>query len=156
VPCSTAVGSNGPSVIYSTYLTASYYPTVYTTDVVVYPTATPAPQPTIVTAESNCPAQATVTVTIGGDCHDCQTKTYTVTESGTKTTFTVTIPPTQPASSTNGPSKSSYIPSPPISTGVSSSGAPHSTGSVPYPTGPSSSVIYSSSHAGPQPTGYKF
>ncbi|KAF2868636.1 hypothetical protein BDV95DRAFT_118302 [Massariosphaeria phaeospora] len=207
VPCSTSVGHSGPSVIYSSFLTPSYYPTTYVTDVLVYPTpkpespdVTPAspehppvytpgtPQPpvetpgaphppTVTPAPENppvyppgtpeeCPAPVTITVTVGGGaepCHACETKTYTITEHGTATTFTVTVTPeaTGPVNTPhstpygpNPPHSTPYGPNPPVGpTGGSSTGVPHPTGYIPYPSD-ASSMSYSSSHEGPKPTDY--
>jgi hypothetical protein len=184
VPCSTSIGHNGPAVIYSTYLTASYYPTTYYTTKVIYPTPAPQPpvetskpQPPVVTPAGNCPAASTVTVTIAPPAvtpvDNCpaastitvtivppppagyETKTYTVTEHGYPTTITVTVPVTETPIQT--PQSTPYQPQPPLSTGGSaSSGIPQPTGHGPYPTGGHSSVIYSESHVGPKSTGYPY
>lgn len=172
VPCSTSVGNNGGSTIYSTYLTASWYPTTYVTSTLVYPEPTPIVTPVATPPPAdNCPAPVTVTKivteTVGsGHCEACQTKTYTVTEGGYKTTITVTLPPTEvPHSSqvysSGKPEHSTYVHSseiysskPPMSTGASGySSIPYSTGSVPYPTSSVHLSYSSGSHAGPKPTG---
>ena len=167
VPCSTSVGTNGNSVIYSTYLTPTYYPTTYTTTIVTYPTITPqppvqtyssAPQPPVVTpsvsipaVSTQCPAVATVTVTVQPQpCKACETKTYTITENGSKTTFTVTVTPTY----TPLPISSDISSKPPHPTGGSSIYiTPSGTGSIPYPTHSSapSSSVYSTGRVGPTP-----
>jgi hypothetical protein len=162
VPCSTSVGNSGPSVIYSTYLTASYYPTTYVTTKVVYPTVAP-PKPTVVTPHDypeQCPGPVTVTVTV---------------TAGEEPTYKPNPPaytPIPEPSYSQGPAPSySHGPAPSYSQGPapsysegpapSSSKTPDasSTGYIPYPTGdapypttsPStSSPIYT---PGPKPTG---
>jgi hypothetical protein len=158
VPCSTSVGNNDHSVIYSTYLSQSAITKTYTTYEVVKPTPappaiTPTPEapkpgtcpPTVTTITQiidnfSCPpappaVTSTVTVTVGKPpappCHEC-VKSYTVTEGDFTTciTYTYEVPPTKSTVTPVTPgSKPPYTkPTTPVSTPPVYTLPPHGTG----------------------------
>lgn len=180
VPTSLAVGSQGATTYYSTWLSASYATKIYSTKVTVWQTETAqssfaATTPVGVVAVTSaalasgtCPAPTTVYSTVyvtvapqtpPKECHTCY-ETHTYTESGTTTCVTFTKYP----ETTKTPSSAAIqistqrsvngYSSKSVGTGYSSKPTGTGASSVPYAYSSSSSMWMSaSSHVGPKPTG---
>ena len=180
VPTSSAVGSQGATTYYSTWLSTSYATKIYSTKVTVWQTGTARPSLAATTsvvvaavtstalASGTCPAPTTVYSTVyvtvapqtpPKECHTCY-ETHTYTESGTTTCVTFTkYPETTKAPSSAAIQTSTQLSvngysSKSVGTGYSSKPTGTGASSVPYAYSSSSSTWMStSSHVGPKPTG---
>lgn len=180
VPTSLAVGSQGATTYYSTWLSASYTTKIYSTEVTVWQTKTTQPSLAATTpvgvaavtstalASGTCPAPTTVYSTVyvtvapqtpPKECHTCY-ETHTYTESGTTTCVTFTkYPETAETPSSAAVQISTQLSvngysSKSVGTGYSSKPTGTGASSVPYAYSSSSSTwVSASSHVGPKPTG---
>jgi len=180
VPTSSAVGSQGATTYYSTWLSASYTTKIYSTEVTVWQTGTAQPSlaatssvgvaavTSTALASGTCSAPTTVYSTVyvtvapqtpPKECHTCY-ETHTYTESGTTTcvTFTkypeTTMNPSSAAVQTSTQLSVNGYSSKSVGTGYSSKPTGTGASSVPYVYSSSSSTWMSaSSRVGPKPTG---
>ena len=180
VPTSLAVGSQGATTYYSTWLSASYATKIYSTKMTVWQTGTAQPSLAATTsvvvaavsstavASGTCPAPTTVYSTVyvtvapqtpPKECHTCY-ETHTYTESGTTTCVTFTkYPETTKTPSSAAIQISTQLSvngysSKSVGTGYSSKPTGTGASSVPYAYSSSSSMWMSaSSRVGPKPTG---
>lgn len=180
VPTSSAVGSQGATTYYSTWLSTSYTTKIYSTKMTVWQTGTAQPSLAATTsvvvaavsstavASGTCPAPTTVYSTVyvtvapqapPKECHTCY-ETHTYTESGTTTrvTFTkypeTTTTPSSAAVQTSTQLSVNGYSSKSVGTGYSSKPTSTGAGSVPYAYFSSSSTwMPASSRIGPKPTG---
>lgn len=180
VPTSSAVGSQGATTYYSTWLSTSYTTKIYSTKMTVWQTGTAQPSLAATTsvvvaavtstalASGTCPAPTTVYSTVyvtiapqtpPKECNTCY-ETHTYTESGTTTcvTFTkypeTTTTPSSAAVQTSTQRSVNGYSSKSVGTGYSSKPTGTGASSVPYAYSSSSSTWMSaSSRVGPKPTG---